>query len=175
MTYCSYLIRKNSSSETKQRLNEILKDENKRFEFRKYYQNSEGNQTIRGVITSFHWKKNQLPSTKKIIPLIPTTTKLSFAYLAFEIPSYTLDGRLQFDFVGCKKIQMWRRGRDSNPRYAERTIDFESITLNHSDTSPGIETEFRTVLPVPEKSLLLKRKKYQCEPTRPEACANQCS
>jgi len=28
--------------ETKQRLNEILKDENKRFEFRKYYQNSEG-------------------------------------------------------------------------------------------------------------------------------------
>ena len=29
--------------ETKQRLNEILKDENKRFEFRKYYQNSEGN------------------------------------------------------------------------------------------------------------------------------------
>ena len=28
--------------ETKQRLNEILKDENKRVEFRKYYQNSEG-------------------------------------------------------------------------------------------------------------------------------------
>ena len=28
--------------ETKQRLNEILKDENKRDEFRKYYQNSEG-------------------------------------------------------------------------------------------------------------------------------------
>ena len=28
--------------ETKQRLNEILKDENKRFEFRKYYQNSKG-------------------------------------------------------------------------------------------------------------------------------------
>ena len=28
--------------ETKQRLNEILKDEKKRFEFRKYYQNSEG-------------------------------------------------------------------------------------------------------------------------------------
>ena len=27
--------------ETKQRLNEILKDENKRFEFRKYYQNLE--------------------------------------------------------------------------------------------------------------------------------------
>ena len=54
--------------ETKQRLNEILKDENKRFEFRKYYQNSEGSQTIRGVITSFHWKNNQLPSTKKIIP-----------------------------------------------------------------------------------------------------------
>ena len=26
--------------ETKQRLNEILKDENKRLEFRKYYQNS---------------------------------------------------------------------------------------------------------------------------------------
>ena len=26
--------------EAKQRLNEILKDENKRFEFRKYYQNS---------------------------------------------------------------------------------------------------------------------------------------
>ena len=30
--------------ETKQRLNEILKDENKRVEFRKYYQNSEGSQ-----------------------------------------------------------------------------------------------------------------------------------
>ena len=28
--------------ETKQRLNEILKDENMRDEFRKYYQNSEG-------------------------------------------------------------------------------------------------------------------------------------
>ena len=28
--------------ETKQRLNEILKDENKRVEFRKYYQNLEG-------------------------------------------------------------------------------------------------------------------------------------
>ena len=28
--------------ETKQRLNEILKDENKRFEFRKYYKYSEG-------------------------------------------------------------------------------------------------------------------------------------
>ena len=28
--------------ETKQRLNEILKDENKRVEFRKYYQNSKG-------------------------------------------------------------------------------------------------------------------------------------
>ena len=28
--------------ETKQRLNEILKDKNKRDEFRKYYQNSEG-------------------------------------------------------------------------------------------------------------------------------------
>ena len=28
--------------ETKQKLNEILKDENKRVEFRKYYQNSEG-------------------------------------------------------------------------------------------------------------------------------------
>ena len=28
--------------ETKQRLNEILKDENMRNEFRKYYQNSEG-------------------------------------------------------------------------------------------------------------------------------------
>ena len=30
--------------ETKQRLNEILKDENKRVEFRKYCQNSEGSQ-----------------------------------------------------------------------------------------------------------------------------------
>ena len=30
--------------ETKQRLNEIFKDENKRVEFRKYYQNSEGSQ-----------------------------------------------------------------------------------------------------------------------------------
>jgi hypothetical protein len=30
--------------ETKQRLNEILKDENKRVEFRKYYQSSEGSQ-----------------------------------------------------------------------------------------------------------------------------------
>ena len=30
--------------ETKQRLNEILKDENKRVEFRKFYQNSEGSQ-----------------------------------------------------------------------------------------------------------------------------------
>ena len=28
--------------ETKQRINEIFKDENKRVEFRKYYQNSEG-------------------------------------------------------------------------------------------------------------------------------------
>ena len=28
--------------ETKQKLNEILKEENKRVEFRKYYQNSEG-------------------------------------------------------------------------------------------------------------------------------------
>ena len=42
--------------ETKQRLNEILKDENKRVEYRKYYQNSEGSQTLRGVITSFYWK-----------------------------------------------------------------------------------------------------------------------
>ena len=42
--------------ETKQRLNEILKDENKRDEYRKSYQNSEGNWKIKGIITSLHWK-----------------------------------------------------------------------------------------------------------------------
>ena len=32
----------------------------------------------------------------------------------------------------------WRRGWDSNPRYAKRTLDFESSTFGHSVTSPGI-------------------------------------
>ena len=38
--------------ETKERLNEILKDKNKIDEFRKYYQNSEGSWKIRGIIIS---------------------------------------------------------------------------------------------------------------------------
>ena len=36
--------------ETKQMLNEILKDENMRDEFRKYYQNSNWSYTMRGII-----------------------------------------------------------------------------------------------------------------------------
>ena len=63
----------------------------------------------------FLTKKNQINSTILAEGELP-----NFGYL------FSQEGL-------CSK---WRRGWDSNPRYAERTHDFQSCRLNHSRTSP---------------------------------------
>ena len=48
---------------------------------------------------------------------------------------------------GCyqiKRMEKWRRERDSNPRYCLGTHAFQACALNHSAISPPIRIHFRS-------------------------------
>ena len=49
------------------------------------------------------------------------------------------------DSTAPEKRKRWRRGRDLNPRHTfQRAHDFQSCSINHSDTSPqGVNLIFR--------------------------------
>ena len=44
-----------------------------------------------------------------------------------------------FDTHGIKiGVQLWRRVRDSNPRFLSESLVFKTSSLNHSDNSPCV-------------------------------------
>ena len=45
-----------------------------------------------------------------------------------------------------KALIHWQRGWDSNPRWLLATLDFESSTFDHSDTSPWFAFDEQSVL-----------------------------
>ena len=45
------------------------------------------------------------------------------------------------------RLQKWRRMRDSNPRYAERTTVFKTAAFDHSANSPLKKAHHRVIEP----------------------------
>ena len=56
---------------------------------------------------------------------------------------YALNSRLFYCLISATYVVLWRRDRDSNPRYDSRILDFESSAFDHSAISPASRGLYR--------------------------------
>ena len=61
----------------------------------------------------------------------------------FRTPKTTLPFKLLEGFRG--RLVEWRRGWDSNPRYAFTYASFQACALNHSATSPDFDLSYNSL------------------------------